>query len=62
MLKGTPEDWLTLQRRWREQFKEEYRGLRRAAAAAKVGGVTGFSDRRAKVAAGPAEDSQGCSR
>jgi iron(III) transport system substrate-binding protein len=33
MLKGKPEDWLTLQRRWREEFREEYRELRRAAAA-----------------------------
>ncbi len=32
MLKGKPEDWLTLQRRWREQFRAEYRELRREAA------------------------------
>jgi hypothetical protein len=32
MLKGKPEDWLTLQRQWREQFRAEYRELRRAAA------------------------------
>lgn len=32
MLKGRPEDWLTLQRQWRQQFREEYRALRRAAA------------------------------
>jgi ABC-type Fe3+ transport system substrate-binding protein len=32
MLKGKPEDWLTLQRRWRQQFRQEYRDLRRAAA------------------------------
>src|SRR5262249_15609701 len=32
MLQGKPEGWLTLQRRWRQQFKEEYRELRRAAA------------------------------
>jgi iron(III) transport system substrate-binding protein len=31
MLKGKPEDWLTLQRQWRQQFREEYRELRRAA-------------------------------
>jgi iron(III) transport system substrate-binding protein len=31
MLKGKPEDWLTLQRQWREQFRAEYRDLRRAA-------------------------------
>jgi ABC-type Fe3+ transport system substrate-binding protein len=31
MLKGKPEDWLTLQRQWREQFRAEYRVLRRAA-------------------------------
>jgi len=34
MLKGKPEDWLTLQRQWRDQFRDEYRELRRAAAAA----------------------------
>ena len=33
MLKGEPEDWLTLQRRWRDQFRAEYRELRRAAEA-----------------------------
>lgn len=33
MLKGKPEDWLTLQRQWRDQFRAEYRELRRAAAA-----------------------------
>jgi hypothetical protein len=33
MLKGKPEDWLTLQRQWREQFRAEYRELRRAAVA-----------------------------
>ncbi len=32
MLKGKPDDWLTLQRRWREQFRQEYRDLRRLAA------------------------------
>jgi hypothetical protein len=32
MLKGKPEDWLTLQRQWRQQFRAEYRDLRRAAA------------------------------
>ena len=32
MLKGKPEDWLTLQRQWRQQFRAEYRELRRAAA------------------------------
>ncbi len=32
MLRGKPEDWLTLQRRWRQQFRAEYRDLRRAAA------------------------------
>jgi hypothetical protein len=32
MLKGNPEDWLTLQRQWRDQFRAEYRELRRAAA------------------------------
>ena len=32
MLKGKPQEWLTLQRRWRQQFREEYRELRRAAA------------------------------
>jgi ABC-type Fe3+ transport system substrate-binding protein len=32
MLTGKPEDWLTLQRQWREQFRAEYRDLRRAAA------------------------------
>jgi ABC-type Fe3+ transport system substrate-binding protein len=31
MLKGKPEDWLALQRQWRQQFREEYRELRRAA-------------------------------
>lgn len=31
MLKGKPEDWLTLQRQWRDQFRAEYRELRRAA-------------------------------
>ena len=31
MLKGKPEDWLTLQRQWRDQFRDEYRELRRAA-------------------------------
>ncbi|MEA3179708.1 MAG: iron(III) transport system substrate-binding protein [Gammaproteobacteria bacterium] len=31
MLRGKPEDWLTLQRRWREQFRAEYRELRREA-------------------------------
>ncbi len=31
MLKGKPEDWLTLQRQWREQFRAEYRELRREA-------------------------------
>jgi iron(III) transport system substrate-binding protein len=31
MLKGKPEDWLTLQRQWRQQFRAEYRDLRRAA-------------------------------
>jgi iron(III) transport system substrate-binding protein len=35
MLKGKPEDWLRLQRRWREQFRAEYRGLRRAAVASR---------------------------
>jgi hypothetical protein len=38
MLKGKPEDWLTLQRRWREQFRAEYRELRRAAGSARAGG------------------------
>lgn len=33
MLKGKPEDWLTLQRHWRDQFRAEYRELRRAAEA-----------------------------
>jgi hypothetical protein len=33
MLKGKPEDWLTLQRQWRDQFRAEYRELRRAAEA-----------------------------
>jgi ABC-type Fe3+ transport system substrate-binding protein len=32
MLRGRPEDWLTLQRQWRRQFKEEYGELRREAA------------------------------
>jgi ABC-type Fe3+ transport system substrate-binding protein len=32
MLKGKPEDWLTLQRQWRQEFRAEYRELRRAAA------------------------------
>jgi hypothetical protein len=32
MLKGKPEDWLTLQRQWRQQFRQEYRELQRAAA------------------------------
>ena len=31
MLKGKPEDWLRLQRQWRDQFRAEYRELRRAA-------------------------------
>lgn len=31
MLKGKPENWLTLQRQWRDQFRAEYRELRRAA-------------------------------
>jgi spermidine/putrescine-binding protein len=31
MLRGKPEDWLTLQRQWRDQFRAEYRELRRAA-------------------------------
>jgi iron(III) transport system substrate-binding protein len=31
MLKGKPEDWLTLQLRWREEFRAEYRELRNAA-------------------------------
>lgn len=31
MLKGKPEEWLTLQRQWRDQFRAEYRELRRAA-------------------------------
>ncbi|MBS0421896.1 MAG: extracellular solute-binding protein [Proteobacteria bacterium] len=34
MLKGKPEDWLALQRQWRDQFRAEYRELRRAAAVA----------------------------
>ncbi len=34
MLKGKPEDWLTLQRQWRDRFRAEYRELRRAAEAA----------------------------
>ncbi|MFL6602168.1 MAG: ABC transporter substrate-binding protein [Steroidobacteraceae bacterium] len=60
MLKGEPEDWLTLQRRWREQFKEEYRGLRRAVAESKV---AGDGDRQARVpAAAAAAGSQGRSR
>jgi ABC-type glycerol-3-phosphate transport system substrate-binding protein len=33
MLKGKPQDWLTLQRQWRDQFRAEYRELRRAAEA-----------------------------
>jgi len=33
MLKGKPEDWLTLQRQWRDQFRAEYAELRRAAEA-----------------------------
>jgi iron(III) transport system substrate-binding protein len=33
MLKGKPEDWLTLQRQWRDQFRAEYEELRRAAEA-----------------------------
>jgi hypothetical protein len=33
MLNGRPQDWLTLQRRWREQFRAEYRELRRLAKA-----------------------------
>jgi iron(III) transport system substrate-binding protein len=33
MLKGKPEDWLRLQRQWRDQFRAEYRELRRAAEA-----------------------------
>jgi ABC-type Fe3+ transport system substrate-binding protein len=33
MLRGKPEDWLTLQRQWRDQFRAEYRELRRAAEA-----------------------------
>jgi ABC-type glycerol-3-phosphate transport system substrate-binding protein len=33
MLKGKPEDWLTLQRQWRDQFRAEYNDLRRAAEA-----------------------------
>jgi iron(III) transport system substrate-binding protein len=32
MLKGKPQDWLTLQRQWRQQFRQEYRELQRAAA------------------------------
>jgi iron(III) transport system substrate-binding protein len=36
MLKGKPEDWLTLQQQWREQFRAEYRQLRRAAAAGRA--------------------------
>jgi iron(III) transport system substrate-binding protein len=31
MLKGKPEEWLTLQRQWRQQFRDEYRELRRLA-------------------------------
>jgi len=31
MLKGKPEDWLTVQRQWRDQFRAEYRELRHAA-------------------------------
>jgi hypothetical protein len=38
-LRGKPEDWLTLQRRWREQFRAEYRELRRAAGSATSGGA-----------------------
>lgn len=33
MLKGKPEDWLTLQRQWRDQFRAEYEELRRQAIA-----------------------------
>jgi len=47
MLKGKPEDWLTLQRQWREQFRAEYGELRRAAAAA------GPQRARREAAAGP---------
>jgi iron(III) transport system substrate-binding protein len=59
MLKGKPEDWLTLQREWRQRFKEEYRELRRAAAESKGGRPRGDSDRRARVAGGPAAAARG---
>jgi hypothetical protein len=59
MLKGKPEDWLALQRQWRQQFKEEYRELRRAAAESKGGRARGGADRRALVAGGAAADSGG---
>lgn len=36
MLKGKPEDWLMLQRQWRDQFRDEYLQLRRAAAGARA--------------------------
>ena len=47
MLKGKPEDWLTLQRQWREQFRAEYRELRRAAEQARLSAAT--ESRRAAV-------------
>jgi iron(III) transport system substrate-binding protein len=39
MLTGKPEDWLTLQRQWREQFRAEYRELRRAAEQSRLSGA-----------------------
>ena len=40
MLKGKPEDWLKLQRQWREQFRAEYRELRRAAEQSRLSAPT----------------------
>ena len=40
MLKGRPEDWLKLQRQWREQFRAEYRELRRAAERSRLSAAT----------------------
>jgi iron(III) transport system substrate-binding protein len=59
MLKGKPEDWLSLQRQWRRQFREEYRGLRRAAAESKGEHPTGDVGRRAMVAGGAVADARG---
>jgi len=59
MLKGKPEDWLTLQRQWRRQFKEEYRELRRAAVESNGGRTKVDTGRRAIVGGGPAADSRG---